>query len=103
MMPILTITTGTTLISMRRKMVRYIVMKSTHTMMTRPTATAMTTMRIPTRSMITICIPTAMVMNILKIAPLPICMNTATIFFMHTITPTILNIQVLYIKCSVIL
>ena len=58
------------------------------------TATAMK--RMPTRSMITIFIPTAMGMiaNVLKTVPLPICMNTVMTFFMHTITRTILNMQV---------
>ena len=66
-----------------------------------PMATAMTMMRIPTRIMIMIFIPTTMVRkitNVLKSVLLPICMNMAMIFSMHTIIPTILNMQVLSIR-----
>jgi len=61
-----------------------------------PMATATTMMRLPTRVMITIRIftPMDMITNKLKTAPLPIYMNTATVFFMHTITPTIPKMQV---------
>ena len=70
-----------------------------------PMATNTTMMKMPTKSMITIFIPTTMdrITNTLKSEPLPICMNTAMIFFMYTITPTIPNMQVSCIKFSVIL
>ena len=98
--------TATTTVRKSTGLTRMILKLTTTTMimgmtMLIPMATAMTMMRIPTRIMIMIFIPTTMVRkitNVLKSVLLPICMNTAMIFSMHTIIPTILNMQVLSIR-----